>query len=390
MTNQLRDKPAADSKKILSALIQEGQKLSTLQIEKIVVKGYEQVFKVTDKKAGLNAIIAIHDTTLGPALGGIRIFPYAGFDEALEDVLRLSKGMTYKSSIGEVGFGGGKSVIIADPKKQKTPELLMAFGAAVEKLGGAYICAEDVGCTTEDVKIIRRATKYVVGLPSLKSSGDPGPFTAWGTFRGIQSTIKKIFGNDTIEGRTIAIQGLGNVGSSLIEHLFWAGAKLIISDIDPVKLQRFATKFAAKTLPTDQILKAECDVLAPCAMGGIINDQTIPHFRCRAIAGSANNQLLRDSHANALRDRGILYAPDFVINSGGLLNVAAELEDNGYHPAGPRYKIHHLYDTLLAIYEIAEKNRESTHNAALALAEYRIKYGIGKRTIPPTFHHNVE
>jgi leucine dehydrogenase len=389
MNNQLLEKPV-DSKKRLNSLIQEGQKLATLQFETIAVKGYEQVIKVTDKKAGLNAIIAIHDTTLGPALGGTRIFPYANFNDALEDVLRLSKGMTYKSAVSEVGFGGGKSVIIADPKKGKTPEMLTAFGMAVEKLSGAYICAEDLGCTMEDVKIIRRATKYVVGLPHAKSSGDPGPFTSWGTFRGIQSALKKITGSESVEGRTIAVQGLGNVGSHLIDHLFWAGAKLILSDIDPVKLQRFATRYGAKAVPIDQILKIECDILAPCALGGIINDQTIPHFRCRAIAGSANNQLLRDSHANVLREKGILYAPDFVINAGGLLNVAAELEDSGYHPAAPRYKIHHFYDTLLAIYEIAEKNRESTHNAALALADYRIKYGIGKRVIPPTFHHSPE
>lgn len=390
MSNQLLDKPSVDAKKRLTSLIREGQKMPSLQLEKIAVKGYEEVIKVTEKKSGLNALIAIHDTTLGPALGGTRIFPYAGFGEALEDVLRLSKGMTYKSAIAEVGYGGGKSVIIADPKKQKTPELLMAFGSAVDPLGGAYICAEDVGCTTEDVKIIRRATQYVVGLPHEKSSGDPGPFTAWGTFRGIQSAIKKIFGTDALEGRTVAVQGLGNVGCHLVEHLFWAGADLILSDIDPVKLERFKKKYGVKTIPAEQILKAECDILAPCALGGIINDQTIPSFRCRAIAGSANNQLLRDSHAKALRERGILYAPDFVLNAGGLLNVAAELEDSGYHPAGPRSKVHRVYDTLLAIYEIAEKNCESTHDAALALAEYRIKYGIGKRVVPPTFHHTAE
>ncbi len=389
MSNQLLEKPI-DAKKRLQSLLQEGQKISTLQLEQIAVKGYEQVFKVSDKKSGLNALIAIHDTSLGPALGGIRIFPYASFNEALDDVLRLSKGMTYKSAISEVGFGGGKSVIIADSKKGKTPELLMAFGSAVDQLGGSYICAEDLGCSTEDVKIIRRSTRYVVGLPHEKSSGDPGPFTAWGVFRGIQSAIKRIYGTDSLEGRTVAIQGLGNVGNHLVDHLFWAGARLILSDIDGEKLQKFGAKYGAKTVHPDQILKVECDVLAPCALGGIINDQTIPHFRCRAIAGSANNQLLKDSHANLLRERQILYAPDFVINAGGLLNVAVELEDEGYHSARPRYKIHHLYDTLLAIYEIAEKNQESTHNAALALAEYRIKYGIGKRVIPPTFHHSAE
>jgi leucine dehydrogenase len=389
MSQHLLEKTAVDPKKRLNELIQEGQKIS-LQMEKIAVKGYEQVIKVTEKKSGLSAIIAIHDTTLGPALGGTRIYPYANFNDALEDVLRLSKGMTYKSAVAEVGFGGGKSVIIADPKKQKTPELLAAFGAAVNALGGAYICAEDVGCTTEDVKLIRRMTKYVVGLSHEKSSGDPGPFTAWGTFRGIQSAVKKLYGTDAVEGRKIAVQGLGNVGSHLIEYLFWAGAELILSDVDPVRLQIFAKKFGAKTAPVDRIMSAECDVFAPCAMGGIINDQTIPQLRCRAVVGSANNQLLCDSHADMLRERGILYAPDFVVNAGGLLNVSAELEDNGYHPAMPRYKIHHIYDTLLAIYEIAEKNRESTHNAALALADYRIKYGIGKRVIPPTFHHTAE
>ncbi len=384
MSNQLLENP----KKRLASLVQEAQK--SLQFEKIVVKGYERVVKVTDKRAGLTAVIAIHNTTLGPALGGIRIQPYASFEAALEDALRLSKGMTYKSAIAEVGFGGGKSVIIADPKKQKTPEMLMAFGAAVEKLGGIYICAEDMGCTTDDVRIIRNATKYVVGLPHSKSSGDPGPFTAWGTFRGIQSVVKRLYNSENLEGKRVAVQGLGNVGSHLIEHLFWAGAELILADTDPVKLQRLAAKYNAKTVPVDQILKVDCDVLAPCAAGGIINDLTIPEFRCKAIAGCANNQLLRDFHAQALRDRGILYAPDFVINAGGLLNVAEELEDAGYNPSTPRYKIHHIYDTLLAIYEIADKNRESTHNAALSLADYRIKYAISKRVIPPTFHHSAE
>ena len=368
--------------------VQENRK--TLQLERILVKGYERVIKVTDPSVGLNAIIAIHNTALGPALGGTRIRPYPTEQAALEDALRLAKGMTYKSAVAEVGFGGGKSVIIADPKTQKTPELLAAFGRAVEKLEGLYICAEDMGCTAEDVKVIRRSTKYVVGLPHAKSSGDPGPFTAWGTFRGIQSVVKRLYKTDSLEGRKIAVQGLGNVGGNLIDHLFWAGAELILSDTDPVKLERYAAKYNAKTVPVEQILKVECDVLSPCAAGGMINDETIPHLRCKAIAGSANNQLWSDDHARVLKDRGILYAPDFVINAGGLLNVARELEEGGYNPTAPRYKVHHIYDTLMAIYEIAEKNRESTHNAALSLAEYRIKYSIGKRVLSPTFHHSAE
>lgn len=385
MAHELLDAPGADSKKKLSSV----QKPSSLVLEKLPIKGYEKVIKVTDKQTGLQAIIAIHNTTLGPALGGTRVFPYAHFNDALEDALRLAKGMTYKSALAEVGLGGGKSVIIAD-RKDKTPELLMAFGAAVDKLAGEYICAEDLGSTTEDMKMIRRATKYVVGLPSAKSSGNPSPFTAWGVFRGIQSVIKKIYGTDSLEGKTVAIQGLGSVGSLLAEQLFWAGAKLILSDIDGEKLKRVAAKYAARTVSVDEILKVECDVLSPCAMGAVINDKTISQFRCKAIAGAANNQLQHDTHAALLRDREILYAPDFVINAGGLLNVAAEIEDEGYHPALPRYKAHHIYDTLLSIYDIAEKNRESTNAAALALADYRIKYGLGKRVIPPTFHHKAE
>ena len=362
----------------------------SLSLERLPIDGYEQVVKVTDKNSGLLAIIAIHTTTLGPALGGIRIQPYATFDDALEDVLRLSKGMTYKSALVEVGLGGGKAVVIADPKRQKTPELLRALGRAVELLGGAYICAEDVGCTTDDVKIVRETTQYVVGLAHSKSSGDPGPFTAWGTFRGIQATLKHLHGSESVEGRTIAVQGLGNVGMSLAEYLFWAGANLILSDIDTAKLQKAAARFGAKTVPSDQILFVECDVLSPCALGGIFNDSTIPKLRCKAIAGAANNQLLKPAHGTMLRNRGIPYAPDFVINVGGILNVAGEIEDEGYKPSLSRSKVHKIYDTILAIYEIAEKNKESTHEAAISLADYRIKYGLGKRVVPPTFHHTVD
>ena len=389
MASTLLEKPKKKSSSPLVAPSVEGAQ-KNLQFERIIEKGYEKVLKVTDPSVGLKAIIAIHNTSLGPALGGIRIQPYPTFDAALEDALRLAKGMTYKSAIAEVGFGGGKSVIIADPKTEKTAELLMAFGAAVEKLGGAYICAEDMGCTIDDVKIIRRVTKYVVGLPNQASSGDPGVFTSWGVFRGIQSVVKRLYMNDNLEGKRVALQGLGNVGGSLINYLFWAGADLTIADTNPVRAEELAKKYGAKVVDPGEIWKVECDVFAPCARGGIINGQTIPQFRCKAIAGGANNQLLRDEHAQALKERGILYAPDFVINAGGLLNVSVELEDEGYNPKTPRYKIHHIYDTLLAIYEIAEKNGESTHQAALSLAEYRIKYGIGKRVIPPTFHHKAE
>lgn len=357
----------------------------SLHIEEISIPGYEKILKISEKQAGLSAIISLHNLSLGPALGGIRIQPYASFDAALEDVLRLSSGMTHKSSIAGVGFGGGKSVIIADPKTQKTETLLRAFGAAVDTLKGNYICAEDVGCSISDVDIVRRSTPYVVGLSHDKASGNPSPFTAWGTFRGIQSVAYKLFGSDSLMGKTIAIQGLGSVGACLADFLFWAGARLIVADIDEEKTERFSRQYGAKARAADRILQEECDILAPCALGGILNEQSIPKLRCRAVAGAANNQLLKESDGNALMQRNILYAPDFVINAGGLLNVSAELEEGGYHPQKPREQTHRIYDSLLEIYAIAEKEQISTHAAALALSNHRLKAGIGKRTAAPVF-----
>jgi leucine dehydrogenase len=358
-----------------------------LELEEIFVPGYEKVLKVSNKEAGLNAIIAIHNTAIGPALGGIRIFPYPTFDEALTDVLRLSRGMTYKSAVAECGWGGGKSVIIANPKKNKTKALLHAFGQAVDRLQGEYICAEDAGCSPQDVMTISEVTPYVVGLPHDKSSGDPSPFTAWGTFRGIQSVLKKLTGSDSPENKTVAIQGLGAVGYDLAKILFWAGARLIVADLDSERCQSIAKFTGAKIVSPEEILKVECDVLAPCAMGAAINDQSIPHLKCKAIAGCANNQLLRDSNADELSARGILYAPDFVINAGGLINVTHELDPQGYSPVVARKKSHRIYDQLMVIYDIAEQNRISTHRAALSLADYRLKYRIGKRIEPACFHH---
>lgn len=359
----------------------------SLELEEIFVPGYEKVVKISNKKVGLSAIVCIHNTSMGPALGGTRIYPYPSFDAALNDVMRLAKGMTYKSALAEAGWGGGKSVIIADPKKNKTEALLMEFGKAVDRLHGQYICAEDVGCTLNDVSCISRVTPYVVGLPHEKSSGNPAPFTAWGTFRGIQSVVKKIYLTDSLEQRTVAIQGLGSVGTELAMLLFWAGARLIVSDIDQEKCQKIAALTGARIVDVNEILKVECDVLAPCAMGGIINQNTIPHLRCKGIAGCANNQLLDDTDADELHLRRILYAPDFVINSGGLINVTEELDPHGYQPIVARNKVDRIYDQLMVIYDIAEQNRCSTHRAALSLADYRLKYRIGKRIEPPCFHH---
>ncbi|MBS0621246.1 MAG: Glu/Leu/Phe/Val dehydrogenase [Verrucomicrobia bacterium] len=359
----------------------------SLVMEELVVPGYDKVVKVTNRDAGLTAIICIHSLAIGPALGGTRMYPYATFDAALNDAMRLAKGMTYKSAVSESGWGGGKSVIIADPKKDKTREMLIAFGQAVDRLRGEYICAEDVGTTPDDMMVISEATQYVVGLPHDKSSGNPSPFTAWGTFRGIQSVLKKIYGSDSCEGRTVAIQGLGSVGWEIGMQLFWAGARLIVSDIDMGRCQKFAKLTGARIVPKEEILRVECDVLSPCALGGIINETSIPYLRCKAIAGCANNQLLKDTDADVLSARGILYAPDFVINAGGLINVTQELEVGGYCPVLSRNKTNRIYDQLMVIYDIAEQNRFSTQRAALSLGEYRIKYRIGRRIEPACFHH---
>jgi len=359
----------------------------TLSIKEVKVPGYEKILFVTDEKTGLQAIICLHNSTLGPTLGGTRIYPYDSFEAALNDAKRLSRGMTYKSAIAETGLGGAKSVIIADAKKKKREEILLAFGQAVHTLKGNYICAEDFGCTTEDVMMIRKATPYVVGLIHEKSSGDPGLFTAWGTLRGIQATAKAAFGSDSLEGKRIAIQGLGSVGQRLLDHLFWAGAKLFVTDIDRQKIERAAKLYRAEGVEPEKILSLECDILSPCALGAVINPQTIAQMRCRAIAGSANNQLLFDSDAEELMRRKILYAPDFVINAGGLINVTQEIEFEGYDPQKARDRVNRIYDGLQLIFRIADQNKISTHAAAIALADYRLKYGIGRRTNPIYLHH---
>ncbi len=372
-----------------TALLEKPKRQSAagVKLEELSIPGYERVVKATEPKSGLVAIIVLHNTVLGPALGGTRILPYRSFEEGLEDALRLAKGMTYKSAVSEMGLGGGKSVIFA---QEKTPELLQAFGRAVHALKGEYICAEDMGCGMEEVRQIRETTPYVVGLAHEKSSGDPAPFTAWGVLRGIESAARRLFGSDSLVGRRVAVQGVGNVGAKLVEYLFWAGADVTIADVQEARVAALVKRFGVKVVSPQDILQVSCDVLSPCAGGAIFNDATIPRLRCRAIAGAANNQLAEERHAEALRLKTILYAPDFVINAGGLLNVAAELEADGYTSTLPRDQVNRIYERLLSLYDIADRNGESTHAAAVALADYRLKYGIGKRLLAPVFHHSVE
>jgi len=347
--------------------------------EEIEVADYEKVVKFTDADSGLTAIIAIHNTDLGPGLGGTRIYPYKKFEDALTDVLRLSKGMTYKAGMAQVGLGGAKSVIIADPKTEKKPALLHAFGEAVNTFKGSYICAEDVGCTPMDIDVILEKTKYACGVHNLRGSGNPSAYTAWGTFQGVKSVLQELDGSSSLEGKSVAIQGVGSVGQRLIELLFWEGAKLIISDVDEDIIARYAHQYAAKVASPDEILFVDCDILSPNAMGGILNTNTIPKLRCRAIAGAANNQLLENADADHLAERDILYAPDFVINAGGLINVMHELTPEGYQAPRAREMTKKIYEQLLDIYQIANQKGISTHQAAVSIVDHRLEHGIGKR-----------
>lgn len=330
--------------------------------------GHEQVTHFQDRETGLRAIIAIHDTTLGPAGGGCRMYPYRSDDEALVDALRLSRAMTYKLAFIDSHFGGGKSVIIGDPKRDKTPALLRAFGRCVERLGGRYTVGEDVGISVEDMEHIREETDHCVGLAG--ESGDTSPPTSFGVYRGILAAVKHKLGRDSVDGLTVAIQGLGAVGYGLAEYLAKDGASLVVADIDQGAVDRAVDILGAKTVAHDKIIAAEADILAPCALGGIVDDKSIPTIKASIVAGAANNQLLEDSHAALLAERGILFAPDYIINAGGALNASNE---------GPNYdrdavykRISKIYDTLIEVFERADNENRSTVEVANQMAEERI------------------
>lgn len=353
----------------------------------IKVEGYERVVEVMNEKAGLHALIALHNASLGPALGGTRIYPYASFDEALEDVLRLSKGMTYKAAIAKTGTGGGKSVIIADHRLPKPEKMLLAFAEVVNAFEGAYICAEDMGVNGDDLSTIRKGTQYIVGIPHEKSSGDPCPVTAFGVYRAIQAVCKKKWGSESVKGRTLAIQGIGGVGMKLAEMLYKEGAHLLVADIEKERIAEAQKNFRALVLPTHEILQAPCDILVPCARGGILNSATIPTLKCKAICGATNNQLLEEEDDERLFAKGILYAPDFVANAGGLINVVTELEEKGYDKQTALNKVSTIYDQLLEIFDLSDKQKKPTHRVACDLADRYIAMGTGKRVNKVIYHH---
>jgi leucine dehydrogenase len=332
---------------------------------------HEEVLFCHDKDVGLKAIIAIHNTALGPALGGTRMWNYKTEEDALIDVLRLSKGMTYKAAAAGLNLGGGKAVIIGDPKTQKSEGLFRAFGHFVNSLNGKYITAEDVGTGESDMEHIYMETPWVTGIPKdFGGSGDPSPYTAHGVLMGIKAAASEKFGTDSLKGMRVAVQGLGNVGFNLIKYLTEEGALITVSDIDQVRVKKTVDMYGVKAVNPDQILSIECDIQAPCAMGAIVNDQTITQFKCKVIAGGANNQLAEARHGDQLRELGILYAPDYVVNAGGLMNVFVELE--GYSPDRAFEKTRKVYDNVKKVFEIAKRDNIGTHTAADRVAEERI------------------
>lgn len=335
-------------------------------------KEHEEVVFFSDKKSGLRAIVAIHDTTLGPALGGCRMYPYESTEKALTDVLRLSRGMTYKAAVAGLNLGGGKAVIIGDPKKGKNEILFRAFGRYVQGLGGRYITAEDVGTSVTDMEWVRMETKYVTGISrALGGSGDPSPVTALGTYRGMKACVEKVFGTQSLKGLRIAVQGLGHVGYYLVRHLHDEGAKLIVSDLDIERVKKVVNEFGAEFVEGDKIYAVEADIFAPCALGAIVNDQTIPQFKFKIIAGAANNQLADEArHGQMLIDKHIVYAPDYVINSGGLINVYNELE--GYNQEKALSQAKGIYDIVKGILDLAEKEKIPTYAASNKIAEERM------------------
>ncbi len=336
---------------------------------------HEQVSVWYDPESGYRGIIAIHNTVLGPALGGTRYWKYENDTEALIDVLRLSRGMTYKAAVAGLDLGGGKSIIMRNADHVDREALFRAHGRHVESLGGRYITAEDVGTSPKDMEFIRSETGHVVGLTGR--SGDPSPVTAFGVYRGMQACAKVAYGSDSLHGRTVTVQGCGHVGYFLCKHLFEDGAKLIVTDIDEEKVARVVEEFGATAVETAAIYDQQADIFAPCALGAVVNDNTVDRLKVDIVAGAANNQLDAERHGDQLHARGVIYAPDYVINSGGLINVNAEVA--GWDLERSRRKASEIYDTILRVLQIAADQGIPSYRAADRLAEERITEAAGKK-----------
>ena len=341
-------------------------------VDMMTQMNHEQLVFCNDKETGLKAIIAIHDTTLGPALGGTRMWNYDCDNDAIIDVLRLSRGMTFKAAITGLSLGGGKAVIIGDSSTLKTEALMRKFGEYVNSLGGKYITAEDVGMSASDMVNVKKETDFVTGIPvEMGGGGDPSPVTAFGVYMGMKASAKYKWGSDDLNAKKILVQGVGHVGENLVKHLTEEGADVFINDINIANLKRVSEFYNCQAVEGNLIYDLDVDIYSPCALGATINDTTIEQFKCEIVAGAANNQLLNeDKHAKMLQENGILYAPDFLINAGGLINVYSEI--NGYDREKAIARTRKIYDTTLEIFSKSEEENITTHQAALKLATERI------------------
>ena len=341
---------------------------------------HEEVVFCHNKDVGLKAIIAIHNTVLGPALGGLRMWPYKTEQEALNDVLRLSRGMTYKASVSGLNLGGGKSIIIGDPKTDKSEELFRSFGRFMDSLGGRYITAEDVGIDVNDMEYVFQETDNVVGVHQVHGgSGDPSPFTAYGTYQGIKASLEKKFGNQNVGDYSYAVQGVGHVGMELVKLLHKDGAKIFVTDINKAAVQHCVDKYNCEAVGLDDIYDVDANVYSPCALGATVNDETIDRFGFDIVCGSANNQLSENRHGDELEKKGMIYAPDYAVNAGGLMNVSIELE--GYNRERAMRMTRNIYYSIIKIFEIAERDGIATWKAADRMGEERIEK-MGRVKLP--------
>lgn len=354
-------------------LVNEIQVENSLLFDRMTENDYEQVVFCQDRSTGLKAIIAIHNTTLGPGLGGTRMYNYKNEQDALTDVLRLSRGMTYKAAISGINLGGAKAVIIGDPRRVKNEALMRRFGRFVDNLGGKYITAEDIGTTTRDMEWVKMETEHVSGLPEIMGGGgDPSPVTAYGVYLGMKASAKEVYGTDSLAGKRVLVEGVGKVGGHLVELLAKEGAVIMVADVNEEALNNMVKDYNAKVVPLTDIFDQDMDIYAPCALGATLNDETIPQLRCSIVAGAANNQLQDETvHGPALMNRGILYAPDFLINAGGLINVYTEL--NGYNRQIAMASTENIYTVTRDLVHMAVAENIPTYMAANKMAENRIR-----------------
>lgn len=347
-----------------------------MELQEIRVEGYERVAKAIDPASGLVAFIAVHDTTLGPAIGGIRMWPYQDDASAIMDVKRLAEGMTYKSAVAETGLGGGKSVIVGDSRTQKSEALFRAMGRFVNAFQGKYLPAEDVGTDVEDLVQVSRETKWVSGLPrEMKGSGNPSPFTALGCVLGLEACLEVVDGKADWKHLSVAVQGLGNVGRDIVRRLLEKGVQVTVADVQKDRVAATQKLGNVKVADPSEIHTVKADVFAPCALGAILNDKSIPELQCRIVAGAANNQLAEARHGDSLRKRKITYVPDFVLNAGGIINVSVEFRPGGYDEAAATQKVQNIHRAVKEVLKISKERDLSTSAAAVELAKDRLKRG---------------